>query len=498
MGPHRWVVGPRRVDRLRWVTAEYEPDIVARCHRRLRGPYTGEDTVLSEVLPLAQSSWPELVERHRFALLYGISELEAIIGPTPATLAGESPFEERTRYFGSALIRVISQGIVSFLIEYARRRDGAPLRLFFDEVDQGDPTTQEFIAILVRRADPDRIQVSVGSATDAVGAELSGALSAHGTTVDVVAGVAPAVGPAGDLARRYVCSDGTSDDPAELAAYAAADPALVARLHDERADELEPGAGRGIRIGALAYHREHGSDPTGTGRLAINAAFQRCVEIGFSAAIIDLGERGRALTDPQVFPRDFANLVNHAASALVADGRTDETEALLADLRQRFTDPKVHMLASYTMAMLHTRFLRPRNHDRALQWQNNAIAIASLLPDPADRLVYGVFQDNALALIEMHRGNLAHALDLVQAGMTRLDGSLRDDQWRVHRSQHRGLHHAGRHGPQLHRLPERTGRRPPSAGRPRRRPGRLRPRDRAGSAVPGAVLQPRHGAAGGR
>jgi len=85
--------------------------------------------------------------------------------------------------------------------------------------------------------------------------------------------------------------------------------------------------------------------------------------------------------------------------------------------------------------MLYTRFFRPRDHELAKQWQNTAIAIAGLLPDPADRLTFGVFQDNAMALIEMHRGELLRALELVESGIARLDAQLGDDQWVLHRSQ---------------------------------------------------------------
>jgi tetratricopeptide (TPR) repeat protein len=116
-------------------------------------------------------------------------------------------------------------------------------------------------------------------------------------------------------------------------------------------------------------------------------------------------------------------------------GRLEESVDLYMELRRRYTRPKVHMTTSYAMAMMHTRFLQPRDHEAALRWQNNAAAIASILPDARDRLIFGVFQDNALALIEMHRGNLHHALDLVEGGITRLDDALEDEEWVLHRSQ---------------------------------------------------------------
>ncbi|WUH89284.1 hypothetical protein OG900_03430 [Streptomyces sp. NBC_00433] len=46
-----------------------------------------------------------------------------------------------------------------------------------------------------------------------------------------------------------------------LPAAAERDPDAVRRLHDARAAELEPGAGRRTLLGAVAHHRERGTDP---------------------------------------------------------------------------------------------------------------------------------------------------------------------------------------------------------------------------------------------
>ncbi|MFL6138333.1 MAG: tetratricopeptide repeat protein [Frankiaceae bacterium] len=437
---HRRVVGARRADRLAWTaTTLGDTALVVRCHQRLRGPYTGVDALLREILPAARARWPELVEAHRVELLYGMPELEELIGPAPRTLASEAPFKERTRWFGAQMVRCMSQGIVTFLLEHARRSRAAgeavPV-LVLDEVHAAELTTQELVALLVRRADPALLPVVAAGTSAGLLPELDAVLARHAELIE-----APATLPVQEtrdeaaLVAAYVASDGTSDDPAEVDAYHRADPAAVSRLHDERAMELEPGAGWGLRVGAIAYHRERGSDPAGAGRLALREALRHCVAVGFSAMAVDLGMRGRAVTDPIVEQEDFCEFTNRAASALVPIGRLEESLALYLDLRQRYTVPKVHMTSSYAIAMLHTRFLRPRDHDAALQWQNNARAIAELLPDPDERLVFSVFQDNALALIHMHRGNLQQGLDLINAGMARLDEQLRPDQWVLHRSQ---------------------------------------------------------------
>ncbi|MCM2424044.1 tetratricopeptide repeat protein [Streptomyces sp. RKAG293] len=443
MAGHRRIMGGSPAARPGYAGTEGHA-VVARCHRQLRGPYTGVDTVLRAVLPEAVRRWPELVEHHRVELLYGIPELAELIGPAPRTLANESSVKERTRFFGAGMIRCMSQGIVTFLLEYARRMrsSGEPAPcLVFDEVAEAEPTTQEFIAVLVRRADPQQLQVVVRGAEGELPDELARVLDRCTERTDAGA---PAPGSdttrseagSAEWAEAYVSGDGTSSDPDELRAYQHAEPALRARLHDRRAQELEDASpGWGVRVGALAYHREHGSDPSGAGRLALLAAQRYCVEVGFSAMVVDLGLRGRAVTDPDAEQHDFWDFTQQAAHACVPLDRLDQSMELYLDLLQRFPDPKVHMMTSYSIAMLHTRFLRPRDHDQALRWQNNAAAIAGILPDPAERLTFSVFHDNGLALVEMHRGNLGRALELVEFCMARLDAQLTGDEWQLHRSQ---------------------------------------------------------------
>jgi tetratricopeptide (TPR) repeat protein len=436
MTHHLRIVGTRRTDRLQRVALEGDHTVVARCHQRLRGPYTGVDTVLTAVLPDAARRHPELVEQHRVELLYGVPELEQLIGPAPRTLASESPFAQRTRWFGTGMIRCMSQGIVSFLLEYTRRSGDETPSLVFEEVHAADRTTQEFIALLVRRADPDLLRVVVSGTAEPLLEELETVLAEHATRAEAE----PTEEPTPDrdermLAEVYVTGDGTSDDPAELDAYRRADPDFVRRLHDRRADELEGVAGWGSRIGAIAYHREHGSDPAGAGSRALLAAQRHCLEVGFSATVVDLGRRGRAITDPVRDQQTFRDFTAHVAQALVSFERYEESMELFLELRRRYALPKVHMTTSYGIAMLYTRFFRPRDHETAAMWQNNAIAIAGILPDPTERLVFGVFQDNGMSLIEMHRGNLGRALELVEGGIARLDEHLTVDDWVLHRSQ---------------------------------------------------------------
>jgi tetratricopeptide (TPR) repeat protein len=436
---HLRLRGARRADRQRYLASVLGDArvITAICHHRLRGPYTGVDTILRAVLPEAQERWPELVAHHQVELLYGIPELAGLIGPAPATLASAGPFSQRTRFYGAQMIRCMSQGVVTFLIDMARRRSDAgdaPLCLVFEDMHAAEPTTSEFVALLARRCDPTTLRVIV-STVDEMTNELAEALDRVADEASCDSEPEHDDRTQQQLVAAYVRADGSSDSQAETDAYRAADPIVLQQLHDERADELEPGADRGTLIGAVTYHRERGADPHGRGQDALDRAFQSCVEAGFSAAVVDLGLRGRAVTDPVRQRTLFLRFTQHAASALVALGRLTESLELYLDLRARYTDAKVHMTASYSIAMLHTRFFVPRDHETAVGWQNNAYALASSLPDPAERRTYEVFQANGLALVEMHRGNLERALELVDGGIARLDDELGDEEWVLHRSQ---------------------------------------------------------------
>jgi tetratricopeptide (TPR) repeat protein len=445
MARHIRLIGGRRVGRREWISENLGTVLTARCHRRLRGPYTGVDTVLAAVLPDAARRWPDLVEEHRLELLHGMPELQAIIGAAPHSLAEDSSYVERTRWYSAEMVRCMSQGIVTFLTTHARRMQaaGEPLpAVVFEEVHAAEHTTQEFIALLMRRSDPSTLRLVISGIDQALLAELEDELAAGADRVTAAAWPAAAPGAAAgpgqsqqELVAAYVGGHGTSDDPAEIGAYERADPALRAWLHDEQADLLEASAGPSLRVGAVSYHREHGSDPSGIGSQTLEAALRYCFEVGFAHAVLDLGLRGRAVTDPRFQLKRWCDFTSAVANSMVTLRQLDQALALYLELRGRCTLPKVHMTTSYAIAMLYTRFFLPRDHDTAVHWENNAAAIASILPDPRERLVYSVFQDNALALIEMHRGNLHRALELVENGMAKLDGELGDDEWILHRSQ---------------------------------------------------------------
>ncbi len=436
---HTWIVGAHSANRARAADSISGPAVSVSCHRRLRGTYSGVSAALEVLVGDAYARWPGVVDEHRVSLLYAAPDLSALIGSPLASLTSSTPHEERTRFFGEALARCVSHGVVNFLIAYGQRHAAQPLALFFDDVHHADPTEQEFLALALRRVDPGKIHLMVGTA---VGCALDGALAEalrrHARPAEADESPAPpATGDQDELTRAFIASDGTSDDPWECAAYERSAPALRASLHDERADELEARGGWSVRLGALPYHREHGTDRRGAGCRALLSALEYCLATGFYPALLDLGERGRAIADPETQQQEYCQFTAKAAGALVALGRPADAERMYLGLRERYALPRVHMSTSYNLAMLYTRWYAPqsKNHNLAKVFCNNAIALATAEPDPQLRAFFSVFQHNGLALVEMHRGNPELALDLVTNGIQRLDEELPAGKFLVHRSQ---------------------------------------------------------------
>lgn len=434
---HLNIIGASARDRRPFL--ERPGTIFASCNKGLRGPYTGVDTVLTAVLPDANQRWPELVDHHGTEILAAVPELAELIGPAPRTLAKDAPFVERMLWPGKTMTRSLSQGIITFLREYAQRllqTGSKPPALVFDDMHRAEPTTQEFIALFLRRVDAELWPVSVGTdGTSPLEPALATVLADYTEWQYAPASLEEGLRSVDELASEYIESDGTSDDPAAYAAYMALDAGDRATRHDRRAEELEAAARWSVRVAALVYHRERGADPHGKGLAAVETAAEHLAVKGFQHAAADMCERGRALADPDhdaVAYRKFTTILIAQTMGL---GRLQESAELCGEMRRRYAHPATHMTTSRFLAMICTRFATPRDHDKALEHQNTAVVIANGLPDERDRMIHSAFQDDGLAQIETHRGNVARALELLEGAIARSGGHFGPDEWALHRSQ---------------------------------------------------------------
>ncbi|BCJ40114.1 hypothetical protein GCM10010168_29720 [Actinoplanes ianthinogenes] len=368
-------------------------------HRRLRGPYTMAGTILRAVVPQAP---PDLVAAHAIEILSAAPELHGVVPAAPETLTGLAVPAERTRYYSRLRTRRLAHGITEFLRDLAGEL--GPRMLVIENADQADPTDTELLTVMLRRLDPAMLSLRF--------------VAAAAETTD---------------AKAYVDSDCLSEEPA---AYRALGPDERRRLHDRRADDLERADEVSLRLGAIPYHRERGTDPAVRAVAALRFAVDHCSVMGFYDATIDLAQRARRLVGWDRPELRYLFITSRMTTALAVLERPAEAEVLYQEARTHSVVPAVHMGAAYATGMLYTRHHPPERRDQALArgWVNQAVAIASILQNPRERVFQGVFMQNGLALVEVHDNNLPEALRLVDDCIARMDAFFEPGEHRLHRS----------------------------------------------------------------
>jgi tetratricopeptide (TPR) repeat protein len=313
----------------------------------------------------------------------------------------------------------IANGIIEFM------RDSGMISgsIMVDNMDEADETDRELLVTLARRFDPERLTI-VACSSNAPLDSFEGR---------IIKAELSALGEPENLAACYVASDGTLDDPRAIAAYLAVPRSERARMHDRRADELAATGEPSWSLGAIPYHREHGSDPAGSGVEALWAMLDHCMREGFLEAAADAGLRGLRRAEPE--SARWWNLTQGTATALAGLGRRDEARQLFDQARRTSLDAEVHSASAYGTAMLDARNPDPARRDlgRAQSWINEAIAISSLLPDRAVRAFKLGFDLNGKALIEMRGGHVDRALALVESAISLAETDLPPGRHLIHR-----------------------------------------------------------------
>ena len=524
---HRWGVAAASPDGVR-------ADIDLRCHRLLRGPYTGGGALLRAILPDLLASDGPMLAAHAAEIVTVAPDLTSLIPAPPQTLTYLASRAERTRFYAAGRTMRVSHGVAELLMHWARTHRPQGVVIAFREVDEADHTDRELLAILLRRCLPPELTLIVETAGQSAGATanadtdkaLEQALADFTEPGPALAPSEDAIrvpeGPEGgadgvDLAQLFIDADGTNSDPRVLAAYAALDDDERARRHSARAAALKRDEVPAAQFGAALYHLERGAEPAAAAVTDFLHAVEDCFDRGLYEAALDLAQRGRAACGGSGSDRPPAywNFTNKIGACLSYLRRGEKGFDYFAELRRGTIDPVVHMNACYMMAMLYTRHLPKGMHDeyRALEWVNTAVAIADLNEDPHRRVFVGAFMRNAKALVEMHRDDLPAALALVNEAIAMTDADLGPDEQLLHRSvlvvqprtgpgrdgRPRGIAARLRPGglarSRLRGLLLRAGRRTARGRTDGGRARRLRDGDRAEPALPRGPLQPRRPAA---
>jgi len=405
-------------------------------HRRRRGPYTAAGEVVRQLTPAVVSDRPAMATRHDIELLSVAPELSTLLDPGRRTLTAATTPRNRTRFYPSGRTTRLAHGLVEYLAEICAWT--GPLTLLVTDVEEADMTDVEWLGIMLRRMDPTLCRVVVHSRGTGLPEPLSTATKRYTDPfrLEHSAGARPPAVHGACPVADYVAGECLSNDAGLIEAYERADPATRARLHDARADDLEASGEQSLRLGAIPYHRERGTDPRGAGARALLDAIERCVLEGFYHAVIDFGPRCLAVLDWRTQDEDCWLVTAKVTTALTALNRPEEVEELYDRACAATTSPSVHLQSAYGRAMLYTRFYTGsrRDHAKAKALVNTAISISTLLPDDQRRAFNVTFNENGLALVEMHLGDLAEARRLVERGMARLDEEVDPTEHTQHRS----------------------------------------------------------------
>ncbi|WP_433687845.1 tetratricopeptide repeat protein [Micromonospora carbonacea] len=473
MGSHHWIAADRRADHDRLRGTLELPPLLARidAHRRLRGPFTAAGQLVRAIGVDALARCPELGPRHHIEILTAAPEFDGAVPHIRATLEHRPTSEARTRYQARLHTLRIAHGLTEFVRDYLTALDGAPRAIVFANMQEADPTDREFVAVLLRRLDAARLTVVVETGTEPmqeppgpVSVSLPATLRERtirhaapvgATTVrqeenspredaeptgDEDAGTDPLAGlddaAIRELARAHVATECLDDDPAGLAAYRSLSAAERAALHDERRAVLVSRNEPSLLLGAVPFHAERGTGSPAEIAAVLREAQVYCKNRGLYHATVELGLRGRAVLDLADAPDLWWDLTGDVTTSLAATSRAQEAEALYDEARTISTDPAIHMHAAYGTSMLFARHYddERRDPERARRWLNQAIAIASLLPDPKERAFQSAFQRNGLALVETRQGRPEAALLLLNEGMALLDQELEPEEQLLHRT----------------------------------------------------------------
>jgi tetratricopeptide (TPR) repeat protein len=444
---HYWLCGGRQADRQAVaraldLPAELIPTVDA--HRRLRGPYTAAGTIVRALVPGVLERIPDLVRRHDIELLSVAPELNAVVPGSRETLTSMAIPTERTRFYARLRTRRIANGLVEFVGDSLPA--GERRTLVVENVEHAEPTDVEFLTALIRRIDPGLLTVVVCTGDRGIqDPEFQRVVDVRARRWSVLGAIGHSAtdttgwgDPAAvvELAWQHIRTECRGDDSRRSRAYDAIDARTRARLHDRRASELSALGEQSLRLGAIPYHLERGTDPHHAGAHALYDAQDHCLVMGFYAAVVDYGYRGIELVDWREDEAFWWMFVIELGLALSILSRTAEAEALYDEARLVSTNPTVHMAAAYSTAMLYTRHNDPedRNDQIAKAWLNSAIATASLLADKSERAFQSAFYKNGLALVEVNLGQPAEALRLVDEAISSLDRDLTPEDHRLHRS----------------------------------------------------------------
>lgn len=422
---HEWVIAPHYTD----FGARYASKSLALhvdAHRNRGTPYAAAASLVRQ---LATSGWGD----GSFAFVQHQLTLRCIVGDAPEFGPATEELVQWLRISregdpASFSLR-LANGAADYVICCAEEVAKPPLSISFTQVDNASAADVQFLAVLLRRANPQRLSLRFHTSSQDVSEPLFSMLKAH-ARVKVMN--APAAGiPEGlmasvqlmpfrrrtELATKYVESECTTEDVVQKLSYASLPASQRKVLHRARAITLEQSGRVELTLGPVPFHRYHeGFDPA-----ALLAASNRLMHLAEYESALKWAQRGLELTCPET-DRTYGMLRRCLLFSLAMLRRWPELEHVCAEHFATSKDPELLARTAYAKSMLYTRWHEPERRDaaEARLWAERALAFAGQIADPENRRVITAFLKNALALVEARDKRFAAAEQLLMDGLGEL------------------------------------------------------------------------------
>jgi tetratricopeptide (TPR) repeat protein len=426
-------------------------------HRNQRGPFTAAGGLIRAIIDDVARTAPELVASHLLTLLLVAPEIGERV-EVPADVRQASVISREGN--PSAWTRRIANGATDFILGYFEGKRPSLQIAVFTNVDHADPADQEFLATLLRRADPETLRLCICTTSNRLPPPLAAALkqfakrrrsntatpgksevpkswarwfAACGLNEDVSAGLwrdlstcgrRPAAPPrshaleplldncianltAADrdaLARSHVNADGAAHRVLAAHGYRRLPASARKAMHLTSAAALAALDEPSLALGAIPFHHEQAGLDAGP----LLAASRSCLDMACYEAALDWSVRGRRMLAHSPRGKLYGDLTRNMLFALLLLGRYDDVARLCEDLLSHSEDPALLAHATYAMAILNARLYERsrRDYDAAKSWIEKSRKFTDSTPPSPMRAVNAAFLMNTLALVEMRKGRM--------------------------------------------------------------------------------------------
>jgi tetratricopeptide (TPR) repeat protein len=471
------VVAPFRADRDTPLDGRTQWFVID-AHRNHCGPYTAAGGLIRQLAKHASTGSPGLLQAHQLTLLFVSPDIRNYVATSDEITTWLAVSHEGDRHSWTL---GLAHGITDFLLDCVAQVPKSSLAVLFENVDMAEPLDREFIAVLLRRADPKRLLVRVSSSSESLDDQLLSALKAYALTtrpeptapifanaipkawrcwlkersqgwkeewralsdsskfLDLSVNTPPmctlnefltttlncmSLVERRKLASDYVESDCTSDRLLARHAYISLPDEDRKMLHLARAKALERLNHECLRLGAIPFHYEHaGANPA-----SLLAASTRCMRLASYDVALDLALRGRRMNGND--QADYSAFTRNILFSLLLLGRFEEVESVCSENLRTSTHPRLLARIAYAKAILNARYYDPqrRDYDAARAWIDKGLAYMTMLPFSQDVAGDIALLRNALALVEFRTGRIAAAHQLLSDALDYLAKEAPDSQ----------------------------------------------------------------------